>query len=198
MKKYNSHPNVPDWINAMNGELLSSAQLDVLNFITWCKRYGCRTSNDRIGSITHHSHRTVQRAIAELHRLDLVAIQNQAKRTRTVKPVPWPDRETWERFKQALHRSPPDEGQNGPHILTGGKTTQQVLPPCKVKESPTTGDVILPGGGRPQPPAAVQSGEVETPYDPEAIAYCRYLRSRGINRFHARRRTKERFPGKKF
>jgi len=96
MKKYKSHPHLPDWIIAMNGELLSPPELDVLDFIGWCKKHGCRTSNDRIGRIRHHSHGTVQRAIARIYELNLVTIDNYGKRTRAIKAITWPDRQAWE------------------------------------------------------------------------------------------------------
>ncbi len=100
MKPYDSHPDVPIWLAALNGELLTTTELDILNFIFWCTRHGCRTSNDRIGMFTHHSHATVQRAVMKLYEMDLIAIENYAKRTRTIKPVPWPDQEAWLKYKK--------------------------------------------------------------------------------------------------
>ena len=82
MSKFNAHPHVPTWIEAMNGELLSSTELDILNFIHYCKKHGCRTSNDRIGARTHFSHATVQRAVMKLYQARLIEIDNFGLRTR--------------------------------------------------------------------------------------------------------------------
>ena len=178
MKPYNSEPHVPTWISALDGELLTPAQLRVLDFIHWCKKHGCRTSNDRIGSFTHCSHKTVERAIQKLYHLDFISIKNYALRTRRLYPVEWTDREQWELYRHLNEKQHPqggkmfpktktDGGQNVPHITTLDKTTPRESSSVVSSESPTTGDVFLPGGCRPQPPACGSVGRGESPTTPE-------------------------------
>ncbi len=164
MKPYNSDPHVPEWISALDGQLLSSAEIRVLDFIWYCKKHSCRTSNDRIGSHVHLQHYKVQEAIQKLYRLDLIAIDNYGKRTRTLKPVPWADRETWEKYKKLQSKSKTDPAPMAPHITKLDKTTPKESSSLVCSESPTTGDVFLPGGCRPQPPAcgSVGGGSSET------------------------------------
>jgi hypothetical protein len=116
MKPYNSEPHVPSWISALDGELLTTAELDVLDFIHWCKKHNCRTSNDRIGSFTHWKHKTVEKAVQKLYQLDLIAIDNYGKRTRVLKPVPWADREQWKSYRKLQAKSKTDPGALRPHI----------------------------------------------------------------------------------
>lgn len=167
MKPYNSEPHVPTWISALDGELLSSAELDVLDFVHWCKKHGCRTSNDHIGSYTHHSHATVQRAIQKLYQLDLIAIDRYGKRTRRLDAVPWTDREQWESYQKLKAKSETDPAQNAPHITLFREKTSSFLPERVNFESPKAGDVFLPGGCRPQPPARCSVGRGESPTSPE-------------------------------
>jgi len=167
MKPYNSEPHVPTWISALDGQLLSSAELDVLDFIHWCKKHGCRTSNDRIGSYTHHTHAMVQRAIQKLYRLDLIAIDNYGKRTRVLKAVPWPDRERWELYQKLKAKPETDPAHLAPHISSSRDLPTVNLSREEDSDSPTTGEVFLPGGCRPQPPACGSVGRGESPTTPE-------------------------------
>ncbi|MBA7644200.1 hypothetical protein ES703_51942 [subsurface metagenome] len=168
MNKYKSHPHVLPWVASMNGELLTPSQLDVFDFICWCKKHGCRTSNDRIGSHTHRSHITVQRAIAKLYALDLIAIDNYGKRTRTLKPVPWPDRKSWENFQSLQAQTETQGAQNAPHIskltkppLRGGVSLLSSEPP------PAREQFERQGAGPPTPPGC-SAGAAEKFYQLEA------------------------------
>jgi DNA-binding MarR family transcriptional regulator len=155
MKPYNSDPHVPEWISALDGQLLSKAELDVLDFIWYCKKHGCRTSNDRIGSFTHWSHNTVERAIQKLYRLDLISIKNYALRTRRLYSVEWADREQWEKYRHLNEKQHPQGGkmfpksetdppQRGAHITKLDKTTPKESSSLVISEPPATGDVFLP------------------------------------------------------
>ncbi len=143
MKPYNSEPHVPTWISALDGELLSSAELRVLDFIHWCKKHGCRTSNDRIGSYVHLQHYKVQEAIQKLYQLDLIAIDNFGKRTRRLKAVPWADREQWEMYQKLKAKSETDPAPMAPHITSSSGLPTVILAGEVCSESPTTGDDIL-------------------------------------------------------
>lgn len=123
MMVYNSHQHIPPWIENMDGQLLTPTELDVLDFIHYCRKHGCRTSNDFIGAYTHKSHNTVQRAIMRLYLLQLVTIENFGKRTRKIRPVPWPGRDSWKKY--AERTSPPSAypAHHGPHITHINKTT---------------------------------------------------------------------------
>jgi len=173
MKPYNSEPHVPTWISALDGELLSSAELRVLDFIHWCKKHGCRTSNDRIGSYTHHSHKTVERAIQKLYQLDLIAIYNFGKRTRRLNAVPWADREQWEMYQKLKAKSETDAGQNDPHITSSSGLPTVILAGEVCSESPTAGDDILsrdvPSRALPRGSVGGGSSEISTtPAKPES------------------------------
>lgn len=123
MPKFNAHPHVPSWIEAMNGELLSSTELDILNFIHYCKKHGCRTSNDRIASHTHVSHATAQRAIMKIYLAKLIEIENFGRRTRKLKPIPWASRSEWEAWRNLFKIEHPFPAQNAPHITPPSQTT---------------------------------------------------------------------------
>lgn len=122
MNQYKSHQHVPDWIAKMDGELLTSNELDVFDFICWCTKHGCRTSNDRIGKYTHHEHYKVQEAIMKFYRLELVVIQNFGKRTRCIKLAPWPDRKSWESRPGCQGKFPNQPAPLAPHISPSRQT----------------------------------------------------------------------------
>jgi len=161
MKKYKSHPHLDDWIVAMNGELLSPPELDVLDFIGWCKKYGCRTSNDRIGERVHHSHKTVERAIARIYELNLVAIDNYGKRTRTIKPITWLDRQAWENREKNPILDKTHPGHFDPHI----STTRESLRSLSRRGVAEAGKKQPAGESSPQTPAgsSVQGSEANPP-----------------------------------
>lgn len=139
MKSYDSHPDVPVWLTALDGQLLTRTELDVLNFIFWCAKHGCRTSNDRIGMFTHHSHATIQRAVLKLYKMDLIAIENYGKRTRTLKGVHWPDRESWGKYKRLQQKIETDAAHHAPHIPLLDETHPTGVSSRGCSEPPKTG-----------------------------------------------------------
>jgi len=195
MRNYESHPHVPEWIAAMNGELLSPAELDVLNFVFWCKKYGCRTSNNRLGKFSHHSHCTVQRAVMKLYKLDLIAIDNFGKRTRTLKAVNYPDRETWEELTRIRGIADPDVAQNAPHISTLDKTTsQRESSSVECSESLGTSDENLPRGGDPPNPPGGSRRDAGFSALQAAAKYGRRLIKDGCSREKAIARVLKQYP----
>lgn len=220
MKKYQPHPHIPDFVAAMNGELLISSHLDVLDFIHRCKKYGCRTSNRRIGIYTHHSRETVKRAIQKLYALNLVAIDNYGKRTRNVKPVPWTDRETWEKYQKMQAKSETDLAQNEPHIPHRQDTPPKGGVSMGVSESTFQVDDFSSRGLHPRTPARCSVGggssetsatpkKVDIPFAPQgeipmptyqeaAIEMRDKLIKVGWTREQAERKTQKRYPEAKF
>ncbi|GAI34966.1 unnamed protein product, partial [marine sediment metagenome] len=157
MAKYQPHPHVPDWIRAMNGELLTSTQLDVLDFHHYCKKYGTCTSDDRIGKFTHHSHATVERTNRKLYDLYLIRADNPGKRTRVIKIVEYPDRETYEDLTRIRGSAETDGPHNAPHISTESKSSFVAFTnSVEGSESPVGDETLsrdvpsrtLPGGSR--------------------------------------------------
>lgn len=198
MKPYDSHPDVPIWLAALNGQLLTTTELNVLNFIFWCTKHGCRTSNDRIGIFTHKSHATVQRAVMKLYSMDLIAIENFGKRTRTLKAVHWPDQATWLKYKKLQGKIESDAAHYAPHIPLLDKTPPlQGVSSRGGLESPFQGDDILPssaGGLR-----CSGGGERPVPtYQQAATEQRDKLIEAGWSRDEAERKTRKRYPQAKF
>ncbi len=149
MMVYNSHQHVPTWIENMDGQLLTSTELDVLDFIHYCSKHGCRTSNDYIGAYTHNSHATVQRAIMKLYRLQLITIENFGKRTRKLRPVPWPGRDSWKKYTKRVSPPPAYPAHFAPHITHIDKTTTlKSSSLCGYNRNPPLADGNLPSNAR--------------------------------------------------
>jgi len=198
MSKFNAHPYVPAWIEAMNGELLSSTELDILNFIHYCKKYGCRTSNDRIASNTHFSHATAQRTIMKLYRAKLIEIDNFGKRTRKLKPINWADRSEWSSWRDLFKIEHPFPAHNAPHITPPRQTTTYGSSLGGVdRNPPSPADEILPsnagglGGSR--------GGGIASPsYQLTAEVHRDKLLHVGHTRDQANRLALVKFPKAKF
>jgi len=209
MNKYQSHPHVPRWIEAMNGELLSPAELDVLDFIYWCKKHGCRTSNDRIGKRTHRSHWTVQEAIQKFYRLNLVTIKNYGKRTRTIRPVFWADRQAWESLdsraipdeNNPVCRGIPDKNHpagQAPHIPRLDETPSTRGSSLGLSEPPTTGEKVLPQGDTPRTPRCGSRGGKKTTYQLEAELHRDRMVQAGWSSNQANRLALVKYPNAEF
>jgi len=194
MKPYDSHPDVPAWLSALNGQLLTTTELNVLNFIFWCNQHGCRTSNDRIGMFTHHSHATVQRAVMKLYSMDLIAIENFGKRTRTLKAVHWPDQPAWLKYKKLQASIEADAAHHAPHILPIDKSTLTGLTMGRGIEPAKTAGRFSPGGCRPQPPACCSVGAHEIGYQLKARIKRDKLIDAGLSKDAANRKVREKYP----
>lgn len=198
MRPYKSHPDVPVWLSALNGQLLTTAELDILNFIFWCNRFGCRTSNDRIGIATHRSHATVQRAVMKLYSLDLIAIVNFGKRTRQLKAVKWPDRESWQKYEKLQTAIEADAAHHAPHILPIDKTPSTRGSMGRAMESTFQVDSFSPGDCRPQPPAIGSMGVDEFVQKTRARAHRDNLIKTGWSRDKANSLARAKYPAIKF
>lgn len=193
MKPYDSYPDVPIWLSALNGQLLTTTELDILNFVFWCNRFGCRTSNDRIGMHTHHSHATVQRAVMKLYSLDLIAIENFGKRTRALKPVKWPDQNAWLRYKKTQASIEADAAHHAPHIPPIDKPPPTGVAMGGCSESTFQVDSFSPGGGCPQPPARCSVRGGDEAYRNAALEMYYKLLSIGWSDQQARQLTRRRY-----
>lgn len=198
MNKYNLHPHIPPWLVAANGELLSSTDLDILDFIHWCWRFGCRTSNDRIGSFTHHTHATVQRSIAKQYALDLVTIENYGKRSRCIRPILWPDRQTWESYRDCQDKIIGHPAHFAPHI-----SPSRNLPTVNYSKgegnepSPPKESSKRQGASPPTPPCG-SVGKVELCYQMKALAHRDKIQYAGRTRAQANHLALVKYPDAKF
>lgn len=198
MNKYQSHPHVPRWIEAMDGELLSSAELDVLDFIHWCKKHGCRTSNNHIGKRVHRSHWTVQEAIQKFHRLNLVDIRNYGKRTRTIIPIPWASRQAWENLDSRTFPDKNHPAGQAPHIPIKDKSPLKGGTFIGKSEPPTTGDAFSHQGDTPRTPQGGSRGGEKIEYQLEAQQHREKLLQAGWSLEKATRLALVKYPSAQF
>lgn len=168
MNQYKSHQHIPNWIAKMDGELLTSNELDVLDFLYWCKKHGCRTSNDHIGKYTHHQHNKVQEAIMKFYQLELVVIQNFGKRTRCIKVAPWSDRQAWENRPGGQGKVPDHPAPLAPHISPSRETPTGFLSRGEVNETSETDARNLSQGQRPRTPVCGSGGKPKPKPKPAA------------------------------
>lgn len=143
---------------------------------------------------THHSHATVQRAVMKLYSLDLIAIENFGKRTRTLKAVKWPDQKSWQTYKDFQKKIEADAAHHAPHILPIDKPPSTRVAMGRSMESTFQADSFSPGGGGPQPPARCSVGASKINYQIRADIHRDNMIRTGWSEEQATRLTKVKYP----